>query len=198
MEPTSSPYSLHSSPFICGMLPTPIGTPLNRVEDTDPDIDTLHRNYNMTTPGLDFPQFSRDPIFRQMSHPEELARSRQIIEIGALAVTNYGKVDPRREPFESIPNRDLVLRKLVDIEEHVKKAGDVEALRSCKTIRKVLTGKTGCEDEKDVVDKVSNGGIDASRNNAVETYTDVFDGRDDDDIMASLMKEYGAEDISVA
>ncbi|USP78233.1 uncharacterized protein yc1106_05507 [Curvularia clavata] len=196
-QPTSSPYSLHSGPFICGMLPTPIGTPLNEVEDKNSDINTLHYHHNMTATGVAFPPFSGDPVFRQMSRPEELARSKQIIEIGALAVTNQAKIDPRLEPCDPIPNRDLVLKKLVDIEEHVKKAGGAKALDSCKTIRKVLTGKTQCEGEMDAVSAVLNNDVDASKNVTTETYSEMFDGHDENEIMDTLMKQHATRDISV-
>lgn len=197
MEHTSIPYSLHSSPFMYGMLPTPIGTPLNEVEDENSDIKTLHCHHNMTATGLAFPSFSGDPVFRQMSHPDELTRSKQIIEIGALAVTNQAKIDPRLEPCDLIPNHDLMLKNLVDIEEHVKKAGGAEALHNCKTIRKVLTGKTECERETDTADRVLDEDCDTSGNGTAEMYPDIFDGCDDNEIMETLMKQHATGDISV-
>ena len=200
MEPTSIPYSPHSSPFIYGMMPTPIGTPLNEVEemeDTNSDINAFYHQHNMTAAGLSFPLFSGDPIFRQMSRPEELARSKQIIEIGALAVTNHTKIDPRLEPCNSIPKHDLVLKELVDIEEHVKKAGGVEALRSCKTIRRALAGKTECEGEMGAAGDALNDHNDTARSDTAETYPDLFVGHDDNEIMETLMKQHATRDIDV-
>ena len=197
VEPTSVPYSLHASPLIYGMLPTPIGTPLNEemeMEETNCNTNTLRQDHSMSGADLNFSSFPTGPILRQMSHPDELARSQQIIEIGALAVTNRSKIDPRLQPHEPISDREFVLRKLGDIEEHVKNAGGVEALRSCNTIRKVLIGKTEGQGETDVVDGLLNGDINASRNSTAESYPDVFGGRDDDEIMATLMKQHGGGD----
>ena len=168
------------------MLPTPIGTPLNEVigaEDTN--CNTLHPEHSGSATALNIPLFPVDPILRQMSHPVELARSQQIIEIGALAVTSHPKVDPRLQPDDEISDREYVLKKLVDIEEHVKKAGGIEALRSCNTIRKVLTGKTECEGETDVMDGVSNHGINALKDKTAESYPHVFDGHDNNEVMAT-------------
>lgn len=37
----------------------------------------------------------------------------------------------------------------------------------------------------------------ASRNDTAETYSDPFDGRDDNEIMETLMKQHATRDISV-
>ncbi|EUC51146.1 hypothetical protein COCMIDRAFT_80447 [Bipolaris oryzae ATCC 44560] len=194
MKPTSMPYSLQSSPLVGGMLPTPIGTPLNAVEDVDCDTNITHQNHSIENNNPFFPSFPEGLLFRQMSRPEELARSWQIIEIGALAVTNHGSIDPRLQPHTSASNQERILKKLVDIEAHLGKSGGAEALRSCKTIREVLTGRVECEEETKDMDGVFKDGEITAANTPNEAYSDLSNGCDDNEIMAMLMSQHGVRE----
>ena len=189
VKPRSTPYSLQSSPLVGGMLPTPIGTPLNEVmgvDDTSSDTDIAHQFHSIDMTGLPILSSAGNPIFRQMLHPDELARSRQIIEIGALAVTTNAKVDPRLEQGSSTLNLEHILKKLVDIEEHLEKSGGVEALRSCRTIREALVGEAESGKGMRVMDEGLIEGNGTSSN-----YSRMFDGCDDNEIMAMLMRQHG-------
>ncbi|EUC33267.1 hypothetical protein COCCADRAFT_96516 [Bipolaris zeicola 26-R-13] len=194
MKPTSMPYSLQSSPLVGGMLPTPIGTPLNAGEDTDCDTNTTHQNHSIENNNPFFPSFPEGLVFRQMSRPEELARSQQIIEIGALAVTNHGSIDPRLQPHAFVSNRERMLKKLVDIEEHLGRSGGVEALRSCKTIREVLTGTMECEEESNSMNEELKDEEITAANTSNEAYSDLSNGCDDNESMAMLMSQHGVRE----
>ncbi|KAF5851853.1 hypothetical protein GGP41_000557 [Bipolaris sorokiniana] len=133
-------------------------------------------------------------LFRQMSRPEELARSRQIIEIGALAVTSHSSIGPRLQPYTSASNQERISKKLVNIEEHLGKSGGAEALRSCKTIRKVLIGTTECEEETKGMDGVLKDDGNTAANIPKEAYSDLSNGCDDNETMAMLMSQHGVRE----
>ncbi|EMD90641.1 hypothetical protein COCC4DRAFT_127830 [Bipolaris maydis ATCC 48331] len=193
-KPTSMPYSLQSSPLVGGMLPTPIGTPLNVMENTDFDTNTTHQDHIIENNNPFFPSFPEGPLFRQMLRPEELERSRQIIEIGALAVTSHGSIDPMLQPYTSVSNQERILKKLIDIEEHLGKSGGAEALRSCRTIREALIGKTECEEEAKGVDRVLEHDGNTAINTPKEAYSNLSNGYDDNEIMAMLMSQHGGRE----
>ncbi|KNG45446.1 hypothetical protein TW65_07696 [Stemphylium lycopersici] len=199
MKPTSMPYSLHSSPLVGGMLPTPIGTPLNEVlsMETDPDTSHKHQDYSTGIQALrGFPP-SEGPVFRHMLRPEELSKSRQIIEIGALAVTNRTKIDPKLGPHSHTTNHERILKKLNDIEEHLKNSERTEGLRGCGIIREALANRTGRDELTNVVDEVLDDHTDEpSRMLAMEDL-DMFDGCDDNEIMAMLMRQNGVDDSGI-
>lgn len=194
MKPKSIPYSLQSSPLVGGMLLTPIGTPLNVVEGTDCDTNITHQNHSIENNNPFFPSFTEGLLFRQMSRPEELARSRQIIEIGALAVTSHSSIGPRLQPYTSASNQERISKKLVNIEEHLGKSGGAEALRSCKTIRKVLIGTTECEEETKGMDGVLKDDGNTAANIPKEAYSDLSNGCDDNETMAMLMSQHGVRE----
>ncbi|EMD58934.1 hypothetical protein COCSADRAFT_128629 [Bipolaris sorokiniana ND90Pr] len=178
----------------CGMLLTPIGTPLNVVEGTDCDTNITHQNHSIENNNPFFPSFTEGLLFRQMSRPEELARSRQIIEIGALAVTSHSSIGPRLQPYTSASNQERISKKLVNIEEHLGKSGGAEALRSCKTIRKVLIGTTECEEETKGMDGVLKDDGNTAANIPKEAYSDLSNGCDDNETMAMLMSQHGVRE----
>jgi hypothetical protein len=138
MKPTSTPYGLHGSPWVDGMLRTPIGTPLNGM------IEVKGLRYGCQHNGISSSMGSGGPVFQHMTRPDELARSHQIIQIGAMVVKNRSKFDPRLEE-SSTDTHERLLKKLSDIEQHLKETKGEEALRGCRMIREAL-GKT-IEDE---------------------------------------------------
>jgi hypothetical protein len=120
----------------------PIGTPLNDVEDT-----------SMDTPD----QFSAPPSFpaivignnnmcaqltgprlKHMSHEEQINKSLNIIEIGAMAVINKSK----RKPPRPLKEKDELLRMVAKIEEYLKAQAletTVKGLMACEIVRETLT-----------------------------------------------------------
>ncbi|KAI1596082.1 hypothetical protein A1F96_09918 [Pyrenophora tritici-repentis] len=138
-KPTSVPYQI--TPLVDGMLSMPLGTPINEVEYQIRSPVHNYRTQDMSGPG--HAVYPGGPTYRQMTRPEELARSRQIIEIGAMVVTNPSKLDPR---LETQPSRTKILKSLDDIEEHLKEITDEEALRSCRLIRQALAKTVVQED----------------------------------------------------
>jgi uncharacterized protein YqgV (UPF0045/DUF77 family) len=171
------------------MLPTPIGTPLNEaMEAQDPNYGTGCTSASMT--GLT--TRSEDPFIRHMTRPEELARSRQIIEIGALVVTNYSNLDPRLESHSPNTNGTRVLKKLADIQEHLKDSEVEEVLSACGTIREALSMKIATE-VINVADAAVEDHLAAPSIGVVELHCDLYDDHNDNEIMEMLMRENGVE-----
>jgi hypothetical protein len=157
------------------MLPTPIGTPLNElteVEDLRYGTDSANFSRQIKQPiqynSNNDTNYEDPVVIRHMNRPEELVRSRHIIEIGAMAVTQ--KVDPRLLDDEHNMSLDSyhttrILGKLEDIEKHLRCSVDgndamADALRGCAMIREALEKKRmqeGIEDgEEYSLDAVSN------------------------------------------
>lgn len=153
------PWSIPGNPLIGGMLPTPIGTPLSAI-DTDAsgysiDVDGLsghhvhHEAMAMNSVGVPGQcNYSNDPILRYMNEPEQLAKSMKIIEIGAMAVHDKIKLDPRLEQETGKSIHECILEKLEDVEKYLKEGGEdcEQVLKSCTTIREALARKI--EDEE--------------------------------------------------
>jgi hypothetical protein len=127
-----------------------------------------------------------------MTRPGELARSRHIIEIGALVVSNRSKLDPRLEPQSPITDRARVLEKLADIEQHLRDKEGEEALPACMTIRVTLSNKMDAEDV-DVADEVGTVDAEWRDKEPAGSQCDVYNGHDDNEIMEMLMRENGVD-----
>lgn len=113
-----------------GMIPTPIGTPMSPVGP----------RYYRPAAGQQTPMHyelpSQDVIFRQMGRPDQMERSRKIIEIGAIAVR--APLDPMLQDKDS-----TILKKLEEVEQYLKhEGGDCQnALEGCVAIREALLQK---------------------------------------------------------
>ena len=181
-NPTSTPYHIYSDSLVGGLLPTPIGTPLNELAD----IEELNYRTGTTVHTV----HSEGPVFRHTRRPDEMARSRRIIEIGALVVSNRSKLDPRLEPLSPTADRARILEKLGDIEEHLRNKECKEALPACMTIRVTLSRNMDAEDV-DVADNTVEVCSEAPGKERLETQCDTYDDHDDNEIMEMLMRENG-------
>jgi hypothetical protein len=128
--------------MMAGMISMPIGTPMDE-DMTSHSQASFSGTHNPGEPKYPqsraLPQHN-EPVLERMMHPADLARSKHIIQIGAMAVVNRarGTVDPRI--LGEAPGTG-VLRKLDDVERHLSSKYGVceEALRACTTIREALT-----------------------------------------------------------
>jgi hypothetical protein len=178
MKPTSTPYAQYGSPLVDGMLPTPIGTSLNEMME----VEDLRYGYQDNRAGLSMS--SEGPVFRYMTRPDDLVRSRQIIQIGAMVVQHRSRVDRRLEETDSNVQERL-LKKLANIEKHLKETKGEEALRGYRMIREAL-GMT--IDHDDVAPTVENdtGTLEAP---SKVPDCDMYDGGNE--LMEMLMRENG-------
>ncbi|KAF1927583.1 uncharacterized protein M421DRAFT_170563 [Didymella exigua CBS 183.55] len=122
--PTSVPYNIN------GMVPTRIGDPIS------PDSPRYHRPAAQRQwPAHD--GYAGDIMFRHMP-PEQMERSRKIIEIGAITVKKH--VDPALERGDA-----AIMKKIGEVERYLKaECGECDgALRGCATIRGALARKDG-------------------------------------------------------
>ncbi|RYN39234.1 hypothetical protein AA0113_g3008 [Alternaria arborescens] len=185
-NPTSTPYHIYSDSLVGGLLPTPIGTPLNQLAD----VEELNYRAGTTIHTI----HSEGPVFRHMRRPEKMARSRRIIEIGALVVSNRSKLDPRLEPPSPTADRARILEKLGDIEEHLRNKEGKEALPACMTIRVTLSRNMDAEDvDVDVADNTVGVCSEAPGKERMETRCDTYNDHDDNEIMEMLMRENGID-----
>lgn len=188
-NPTSTPYHVYHNSLIGGLLPTPIGTPLNETMDIQ---EMSYGSGHNRVDAVGLTSCSEDPIFRQMIRPNELARSRHVIEIGALAVSNRSKLDPRLESQSPTTSRARILEKLGDIEEHLRDKEGEEALPACMMIRFTLSKRMEAEDVA-VADSVGETHMEGPRKKYAESLCDVYDGHDDNQIMEMFMRENGVD-----
>jgi hypothetical protein len=180
---------VYNNTLVGGMLSTPIGTPLNETTETqDPNYGTGYAGASMT--GLTIR--SEDPFIRHMTRPEELTRSRQIIEIGALVVTNYSSLDPRLESYSPNTNDTQILKKLADIQEHLRDIEGEEVFSACGTIREALSMKIATE-VIGVADEAVEDHLAAPSIGTAELDCDLYDDHNDNEIMEMLMRENGVE-----
>ncbi|KAL6711426.1 hypothetical protein ACN47E_004360 [Coniothyrium glycines] len=145
-RPLKFTRTLHGVPVSGDVFGTPIGTPLNDFP-TDEDTNWLHiqnrrcgNNHGVSTS----PSWSDQPTVQRMVDAEQLARSRKILQIGAMAVaTPIHQIVPR--PGGQTPGSDQkrIFLKLKEIEEYLKKqVGDNSAaLRGCAMIREAIYNK---------------------------------------------------------
>ncbi|KAH7386006.1 hypothetical protein BKA66DRAFT_490369 [Pyrenochaeta sp. MPI-SDFR-AT-0127] len=142
LKPKTVSHILQESPLVCGMVPTTIGTPLNTPREPS---NTMKHDYDAFlnsdfTSTCSLPLQRDDPVFRHITHPQELSKSRYIIEIGAMAVLDKSRLDPSLEQVTKILGQDHILKKLDDVERYIvqMKDGDGEALKACTIIRKMV------------------------------------------------------------
>ena len=181
MNPTSIPYAQHGSLLICGMLPTPIGTPLNEMMEVE-DLRCGHQDNG--TDGIGLATVPEGPVFQHMTRPDELARSRQIIQIGAVAVKSRSTLDPRLMQT-GMNDRELILKKLADIEAHLKKTKGEEVLRGCRMIREALGKKLDADEVTDTVEDEDPAALGAPSKLDCDTYDD------GSEVMEMLMRRNG-------
>ena len=189
-KPTSMPYK--GTPLVDGMLTMPLGTPMNEAEYLI--RSPVHKAQTRDMGGYGLPVHPWGPNYRQMTRPDELARSRQIIEIGAMVVTNPSKLDPSLEPQPSLTQ---ILKNLDDIEEHLKESTDEEALRSCKLIREALVKTTVRDDMVGTKEEISEDDMEAPSKVLEESGYDIYSALDDNDFMAMLVKHNGVNEDTV-
>ena len=140
-KPISVPHRLPGFPSAGGMMVTPIGTPFDLLQEpaspAGPKNDALLEFDNLPTYTSTLPD--HDPVFRHMTHPHELARSRNIIEIGALAVVSWPTLDPQLERATEETTKERVLSKLDDVERHFQgNDGGQQVLAACAMIRETV------------------------------------------------------------
>jgi len=189
LNPTSIPYYTYNDTFVADMFSTPIGTPLNEMRDRrDLKHGTGHNSAGMT----DVAVRSDNPVIRHMTRPDELARSRQIIEIGALAVASHLTLDPVLGLQSPTTNRAQILKKLADIEEHLDDKEAKEALSACKTIRDALSKRIEAE-FINTADEVAEDDLEVPSKVLEGAQYGIYDGHDDNEIMGLLMRENGVD-----
>ncbi|KAI4952647.1 hypothetical protein J4E91_003119 [Alternaria rosae] len=189
LNPTSIPYYVYNDTLVGDMFSTPIGTPLNEMMDhQDLKHGTSHNSVGMKDVAVRLD----NPVIRRMTRPDELARSRQIIEIGALAVASHCTLDPRLGLHNPTTNRARVLKKLADIEEHLEDKEAREALSACKTIRDALSKRIEAE-VVDIADEVAEDYLEAPNKVLAGPQCDMYDCHDDNEIMGLLMRENGID-----
>ncbi|KAF1939712.1 hypothetical protein EJ02DRAFT_456712 [Clathrospora elynae] len=211
MKPTSTPYAVHGSLLVGGMLPTPIGTPLNEMMQMEDLHYCCAANFTRQENGLSLTGYAEMPMIRHMMRPEEIAHSMQIIEIGAMVVSNTkaprSKLDSSSD--EQTPKDALTrtMKKLEDIKRYLEnmEGDNAEALSGCKKIRDALTEmwedmrvkQTG---EISMRDEVMEEDWDAPSKVFEERDCDMFGGgmwEGDNELTAMLMKENGRIDEEV-
>ncbi|KAJ4376235.1 hypothetical protein N0V83_001518 [Neocucurbitaria cava] len=145
LKPSGIPYVLGGNPLIGGMMSTPIGTPLDMLRE--PVSPARNNNDTRYDSARGPPNKRNDIIFEHMTHPNDLARSRQIIQIGAMAVVQRSRIDPRLVVQENNQGnqKEHILKKLQDVQEHLQenKSEDEHVLNACSVLRGALTQKTG-------------------------------------------------------
>ncbi|UPX17446.1 uncharacterized protein EKO05_0007799 [Ascochyta rabiei] len=173
-----------NSNLVGGMVPTSIGTPLY-------PISPRHRR-----PALDqrmplqHEDLEREVVFRSMTRPDQMERSRRIIEIGAMVAGV--PLDPTLQN-----NARTILKKLEEVEQYLKQEIDdcEAALKGCIMIREVLTRELSIVKYEDSAnntdaDRVTNSTLDIPSTMLSTQDNDLLgSGIDDGDIMAMLIKE---------
>ncbi|KAF1849364.1 uncharacterized protein K460DRAFT_394210 [Cucurbitaria berberidis CBS 394.84] len=200
LKPTSIPYVLSGGSFVGGMMSTRIGTPLDMLREPKSaaklDQGSFSHKHYRSAHGL--PMTLGDPIFEHMTQPDDLARSRQIIQIGAMAVVNRSTLDPRLEQ-ENEPNKpECMLEKLQNVEQHLQEMnGDEAALKACTVIREALVQKTGNNEGVGKVEDDDEDDLEApSKALSSAEYGLYNSAGDDSDLLAILAKENNRLDYS--
>jgi hypothetical protein len=181
MNPTSIPYAQHGSLLICGMLPTPIGTPLNEMMEVE---DLRYGYQDNVTDGIGLATVPEGTVFQHMTRPDELARSRQIIQIGAMAVKSRSTLDPRLMQT-GMNGRELILKNLANIEAHLKETKGEEALGGCRMIREALGKKLDADEVTDTVEDEDPAVLGAPSKLDCNTYDD------GNELMETLLRQNG-------
>ncbi|KAH7380418.1 hypothetical protein DE146DRAFT_295733 [Phaeosphaeria sp. MPI-PUGE-AT-0046c] len=141
------------------------------------------------------PKFA-DPIIRNMTNPAQLAQSRRIIEIGAVAVRNHSKLDPRLKDVDGLSPHARIMKKLEDVERYLQRdeAQNAEALKGCAMIREALKQRArsidasvDMEGDEKIADRDA---LEAPSKIMAEDDLGLFGAcLGDDDLMSLLMRE---------
>ena len=178
------------------MLPTTIGTPLNELpsEDEGYQPDPHGRAPGGLKGKLVHDAYPGRPLVRHIVRPNQLARRRKIIEIRAMAVTNYSKIDPKLERQTSTASFKCILNRITEIEQYLEnKSGDnAAALRGCAMIRDVINNKIdiGIAIKSDTVIKKDSSSLDAPSKVFSKMNCDMYGGgHGDNELIGLLMEE---------
>jgi hypothetical protein len=179
-------HTLHNSPLTSTCLTpmgTPIGTPLN--EDIQPGRKRARTPYTCELYGE-----YNDPFIRPLTNLAQLAHSRRIIEVGAMAVRKHNSLDPMLNDEDALSMHERVIKKLEEVERYLRQdeVGNKAALKGCETILEALMKKAN------VKVKVENGEEEAGLEvpSAVMSMDDMglFGGcYDENDLMGLMMRE---------
>jgi hypothetical protein len=134
-------YALPGSSLGTDMpLGTSIGTPLGAPFD---ERGSRKRSRHPDNGGYATQYGNDDPYIHQTTDPARLEHSRRIIEIGAMAVRNHTKLDPRLEDNDGLSAHERVVKKVEDVERYLQQneAQNEEALKGCAMIREALNRK---------------------------------------------------------
>lgn len=178
------------------VLGTHIGTSLHAPKGTKAS-KSRKRVHKDDHDGETSPKF-QDPLVCTMTEPAQLAQSRRIIEIGAMAVRNHSKIDPALEDQGRMSPRERIMKKLEDVEQYLQQdeAKNAEALKGCAMIREALKQRARSIDAAVNMDE----GVGKAGQDALEAPSKImgkdelglFGGvLDDSDLMSLLMRENG-------
>lgn len=193
----STPYMMPSSPLVGGMIPTPIGTPMPGLMDLDdfgiPVDASRCRAYDVDIAETLHSGNTASPIVRHMTRPKELARSRNIIEIGAMAVREVAKLDPRLEEETSTAiSRHCIFQKLDEIETYLRERNDegiADALRGCAIIREALAENLVEPEVVETVEDVKENGLTAPSTVFAEVGQNIFAGEFEGNALMGLSSQ---------
>ncbi|KAF2851807.1 hypothetical protein T440DRAFT_58713 [Plenodomus tracheiphilus IPT5] len=200
MKQPTTPYGRHGSPLVGGMFSTPIGTPLDDVMEVDDSVSTgspsgLSRSSHFAQDALGSSNLhtrENSPIIKRMMRPGDLARSKQIIHIGAMTTRKFSNLDPNLPATPPVTHHERILKKLDDVEHHLSQENgyNADALRGCKMIREALAKKM----EMDIINKES----EEMESDTLDAPSTVFSDMDcsfmgacddDNELMKLLMQE---------
>ncbi|KAI8943191.1 hypothetical protein NX059_001220 [Plenodomus lindquistii] len=202
MKQPTTPYGRNGSPLVGGMFSTPIGTPLDdlmEVEDSGcsgSGSSSSRSSYHAPGPaGPSIHTRDSSPIIQHMTRPEDLARSRQIIQIGAMAMRPSTNLDPNLPGTPAVAHHECILKKLDDIEFYLSQDNghNPDALRGCRMIREALANRM----EMDQIILDSKDEVESDTLDAPSTVYSEMDcgfmgnGDDDNELMKLLMQESG-------
>jgi len=172
----------------------PIGTPLNDVMEVDASGYAEHASKTSHYGRKDFHFFGRcatenGPAIWPIDHPEGISKSRQIIQIGAMAMQSSPGPDPTlsTEPYST--HHERILKKLEDIEQHLslENGYSSDALRGCKMIREALAKKTEMDLMLRDAEEVQYDALDAPSKVYSEMGCDFYDGSNEDNEQWKLL-----------
>jgi hypothetical protein len=173
---------------------THIGTSLHEPKDKKAS-KSRKRVHKDDDDGETSPKF-QDPLVRNMTDPAQLAHSRRIIEIGAMAVRNHSKIDAALEDKDHLSPLERIMKKLEDVEQYLQRdeAKNAEALKGCAMIREALKQRARSIDAAVNMDEgVGNAdqdALEAPSKIMAEDDLGLFGGvLDDNDLMSLLMRE---------
>ncbi|KAF9692877.1 hypothetical protein EKO04_009169 [Ascochyta lentis] len=180
-----------NSNFIGGMVPTSIGTPLSPISPRH-----HHPAAGQQMP-LQHEHLGQEVLFRPMTRPDQMQRSRRVIEIGAMAVS--APIDPTLQN-----NARTILKKLEEVEQYLKReCSDCEdALKGCTMIKEALTRKLSVAEYEDRANDTDVNRIIEDTLDAPSTFLSAQDeslfgsGTDDDKLMAMLINENRSQQLN--